>query len=42
MPVGAIKDRYGRSAEMAEAYSRLCGSFNEDFFEVLAIAGEDG
>ena len=42
MPVGAIKDRYGRTAETAAAYSRLCGSFNEDFFEVLEAADEDG
>jgi hypothetical protein len=42
MPVGAIKDRYGRSAELAAAYSRLCGSFSEDFLEVLETADEDG
>jgi len=29
LPVGAIKDRYGRSAELSEAYNRLCNSFSE-------------
>lgn len=33
MPVGAIKDRYGRSAELSEAYNRLCNSFSENFLQ---------
>ncbi len=41
MPVGAIKDRYGRSSEQAEAYSTLCGNFNDKFFEALKVTQDD-
>lgn len=33
MPVGAVKDRYGRSAELSAAYNSLCNSFNADFLK---------
>lgn len=33
MPVGAIKDRYGRSAELSAAYNQLCNSFSENFLK---------
>ena len=33
MPVGAIKDRYGRSAELTAAYNQLCNAFSENFLK---------